>query len=340
MVTGDRPRILVTGYGGFLGAAICRKLLAEGYPVRGLARGFYPDLTQLGVEAIQGDITDRSVCKRACEGVSGVVHTAALAGVWGKADDYEAINVLGTQLVLDAAKRAGCRAMVYTSSPSVTFGGKGQEGIDESVPYPEHWLCHYPRTKAIAERTVLKANRDGGLLTCALRPHLIWGAGDPHLIPRLIERCKQGRLAKIGSGNQLIDTVHVDLAAEAHWLALRNLLSRDPRCGGKPYFITDGAPIACWEWITMILNAAGLSPPQRRIPTRVAYGVGAMLEWCYGLAGRKEEPPMTRFVALQLGLPHYFSIQAAGRDFGYDPRIDRVGILEQMRPWLQQLRGL
>ena len=340
MVTGDRPRILVTGYGGFLGAAICRKLLEEGFRVRGLSRGSYPKMTQLGVEAIQGDITDRLVCERACAGVAGVVHTAALAGVWGKADDYEAINVLGTQQILEAAKRAGCRAMVYTSSPSVTFGGTGQEGIDESVPYPERWLCHYPRTKAIAERMVLEANRHGGLLTCALRPHLIWGSGDPHLIPRLIERCQQGRLARIGSGDQKIDTVHVDLAAEAHWQALKNLMSDDPRCGGKPYFITDGAPIACWEWITMILNAAGLSPPRRRIPTRIAYGVGAMLEWCYRVTGRQEEPPMTRFVALQLGLPHYFSIQAAGRDFGYDPRIDRVGMLEQMKPWLHQLRGL
>jgi nucleoside-diphosphate-sugar epimerase len=269
-----------------------------------------------------------------------VVHTAALAGVWGKAKDYEAVNVLGTELILDAAKRAGCRAMVYTSSPSVTFGGRGQEGIDESVPYPETWLCHYPRTKAIAEGKVLEANREGGLLTCALRPHLIWGEGDPHLIPRLIERCKQGRLAKIGSGNQQIDTVHVELAADAHWRALRNLMSDNPRCGGKPYFITDGSPIACWEWISMILNAAGLSPPRRQIPTGVAYGLGAMLEWCYRAAGRQEEPPMTRFVALQLGLPHFFSIQAAGRDFGYHPRIDRIAMLEQMKPWLQKLRGL
>lgn len=340
MVTGDRPRILVTGYGGFLGAAICRKLLEEGFRVRGLSRGSYPKMTQLGVEAIQGDITDRAVCERAFGDVVGVVHTAALAGVWGKAKKYEEVNVLGTKQVLETAKRAGCRAMVYTSSPSVTFGGMAQEGIDESVPYPKRWLCDYPRTKAIAERMVLDANQDGGMQTCALRPHLIWGAGDPHLIPRLIERCKQGRLARIGSGDQKIDTVHVDLAADAHWLALKNLMSEEPRCGGKPYFITDGAPIACWDWITMILNHAGLSPPRRRIPTGIAYGVGAMLEWYYGVAGRQDEPPMTRFVALQLGLPHYFSIQAAGRDFGYHPRIDRIGMLEQMKPWLQQLRGL
>lgn len=331
------PLVLVTGFGGFLGSAICRQLIDRGFRVRGVARQRYPQLESLGVSAHCGSITDATVCDRAVQGVDAIIHTAALAGVWGAKFDYEAINVIATDRLLDAAHRHGVTAFVHTSSPSVTFDGSPQCGIDESVPYPAQWLCDYPRTKAISEQSVLKANQTGRFSSCALRPHLIWGVGDPHLIPRVIERCKSGRLRCVGDGRNLIDTVHVENAASAHVLALERMLAHDANANGRAYFITDGQPIACWDWITELLRCAGLRPPTRTISVRRAYQIGAVLEGVYRTLRIASEPPMTRFVALQLGVDHYFDITAAKERLGYAPANDREARLRELEASLSRV---
>lgn len=327
-------RILVTGYGGFLGSAICKDLIQHGYQVRGIARNHYEELALAGVECVRADVTDLDACNRASSDVAAIIHTAALAGVWGHAGKYEAANVQSTSNLLSAARSNGVSAFVLTSSPSVTFNAQPQENIDESAPYPDKWLCHYPRTKAIAEKMVLQANSQTSLATCALRPHLIWGVGDPHLIPRVIERCRSGRLRRVGAGTNLIDTVHVDNASISHRLALEKMLARDAEAMGKAYFITDGQPIECWQWISFLVEAAGLKAPNRSISYANAYRVGAMLEWLYKLTGKQEEPPMTRFVASQLGLAHYFNIESAKQRLGYQPLSNREERLEELKAWI------
>lgn len=315
--------VLVTGYGGFLGRAICHDLLHRGYRVRGLARNIYPDMATKGVVCLRGSATDYPICKSSSQGVDAIIHTAALAGVWGPRKLYETNNVTATQNLLRASEANKVRAFVYTSSPSVTFDGKPQRSVDESVGYPDRWLCDYPRTKAIAEKLVLDANQSGSFSTCSLRPHLIWGVGDPHLIPRVIERCRTKRLRRVGDGRNLIDTVHVDAAAMAHRLALDRLLDHDGSANGRSYFITDGAPVACWDWITTILKSANLVPPQKSITTAAAYRIGYAMEIVYRMLRISNEPPMTRFVALQLGVDHYFDIRAAKERLGYVPLSDR-----------------
>jgi 2-alkyl-3-oxoalkanoate reductase len=330
-------RVLVTGYGGFLGAAVCRQLIDRGFSVRGLARGSYPELQAIGVESISGSVTDLEVCRKASKDCIAVVHTAAKAGVWGKWSEYYEINTSATVRLLDAANQNQVRAFVHTSSPSVTFDGQHQSGVDESVPYPTRWLCYYPQTKALAEQAVIEAAQSGKILGCALRPHLIWGLGDPHLFPRVIDRTLKGRLRRVGSGTNLIDVVHVENAARAHVLAVEKLLSGEQRVNGQSFFITDGKPVACWEWVSQILKAAGLTVPDKSISFAAAYRIGAVLEGAYRLMRRKDEPPMTRFVAAQLALDHYFSIDKARRLLGYDPQVDVEAEFERCRPWLTQL---
>lgn len=331
------PRVLVTGYGGFLGKSICRQLVVDGHAVRGLARNVYPSMTEIGVEPIAGDASLLDDCRKAMKGMDVVIHTAAIAGVWGKRSLFEAINVRATENLLQAARETTVQAFVHCSSPSVTFDGQPQSGIDESAPYPTHWLCDYPRTKAKAEQSVLAANSPGKLLTCALRPHLIWGEGDPHLIPRVIQKCKTNRLRRVGNGKNLIDTVHVDSAAEAHILAMNALLRNKREAAGQAYFITDGDPIECWRWICMLLEYAGLSPSSRSLSMAAAYRIGHVLEGLYRILRISSEPPMTRFVAAQLGVDHYFSIDAARKLLGYTPKVDRLQTLALMSPWLRKL---
>jgi nucleoside-diphosphate-sugar epimerase len=222
---------------------------------------------------------------------------------------------------------------VFTSSPSVTFDGADQCGINESAPYAARWLCHYPHTKALAEQEVLAANNKT-LATCALRPHLIWGPRDPHLIPRLIERARTGRLRRVGTGRNRIDVVYVDNAAEAHLQAAEALSPGSP-LAGRAYFISQGEPVECWPWIDALLSLGGLPPLTRSISLRTAWNIGAAMETAYRVFRIKSEPPMTRFLAAQLGRNHYFDISAAQRDFGYRPRVSTAEGMRRLGQWLQ-----
>ncbi len=329
--------VLVTGYGGFLGQAIVRQLLQRGYRVCGLARQPYPALQALGVQSTIGSVTDRAAIDQAIKGCDAVIHTAALAGVWGPWSTYYQTNTLGTEQLLDASIQQRCQAFVYSSSPSVTFAATHQSGIDESVPYPTKWLCHYPHTKALAEQAVLSAAHGGRIWSAALRPHLIWGKGDPHLMPRVVTRALSGGLRRVGNGANLIDIVHVEHAATAHVLALEKLLHRDTAVNGQAFFITDGQPVACWEWISDILQCAGVAVPRAAISYALAYRIGALLEAIHGVCRIRTEPRMTRFVAAQLALDHYFSIDKARRLLGYDPQPNRQAALRECEPWLQSI---
>ncbi len=330
--------VLVTGYGGFLGEAIVRQLLARNHQVRGLARNSYSHLVALGVEPVVGSINDPVATRQAVTGCDAVIHTAALAGVWGPWSQYYETNTLGTERLLAAAVGAGCQAFVLTSSPSVTFDARDQSGIDETVPYPTRWLCHYPHTKALAEQAVLAAGSAGRIFTASLRPHLIWGKGDPHLMPRVVTRARQGALKRVGTGQNLIDIVHVDHAAEAHLLALDALLAKNAAVNGQAFFITDGEPIACWQWITDILNLARVPVPTSSISYRMAYRIGAAMEMVYRILQIRSEPRMTRFVAAQLALDHYFSIDKARRLLGYNPQPIRAAALERCQYWLRSIK--
>lgn len=327
-------KALVTGGGGFLGAAIVRKLCARGDHVRSFSRGRYPELEQLGVECVPGDLSDGKALTQAASDRDVVFHVAAKAGVWGPYEDYFRVNVTGTENVLAACRDAGVKRLVYTSSPSVVFDGKDMEGADESVPYPAHYEAAYPQTKALAEQAVLRANGPE-LATVALRPHLIWGPGDPHLTPRILERARRGRLRRVGPGMNRVHTVYVDNAADAHLLAA-DRLTPGAAIAGKAYFIAQEEPRRLWEVIDRILAAGGLPPVTRSIPVPVAYAIGAVLEGIYTLCRLRGEPPMTRFVARELATSHWFNLAAAQRDLGFLPAISFDEGMHRLSQWLKE----
>lgn len=322
--------VLVTGCGGFLGRNVVAGLLARGDRVRGFARGTYPELVARGVQLQRGDITDADAVAEACRGADAVIHCAAVAGIWGPWQRYHSINTRGTEHVIAGCRRHGVPILVHTSSPSVTFDGGDQSGIDESAPYPKQFLCHYSHTKALAEQAALAAHQPGRLHVAALRPHLIWGPDDPHLFPRLVARARRGRLMIVGNGRNRIDTVHIENAAAAHLNALDHLSTGQPRGGGRAYFITQDEPVPCWDWIAALLQTAGIAPPTRRVALPVAWTVGQMLEWVYAAGGIQREPPMTRFLAAQLARDHYFDIAAAKQLLGYRPAISTEQGLQRL----------
>jgi nucleoside-diphosphate-sugar epimerase len=329
-------KALVTGGGGFLGGAIVRRLRSRGDEVRSFSRGDYPQMTALGVDVIRGDLADPEAVVSAAENCDIVFHVAAKAGIWGPYEEYYQANVLGTQNVVAACRRHSISRLVYTSSPSVVFNGRDMEGVNESAPYPEHFEAYYPQTKAQAERIVLEAN-DDKLATVALRPHLIFGPDDHHLVPRLVARGKAGALRRIGQNPLLVDCTYVDNAAHAHLLAADRLFPGSA-IAGKKYFISQGDPRPLWDLINMILEAAGVPPVSRHISPRLAYAAGWFYEKMYWLLRRQAEPPMTRFLARELSTAHWFNISAARRDLGYKRLITTDEGIALLAKWLQERR--
>ncbi len=314
----EQVKALVTGANGFLGSHLIRLLLDDGWQVRALTRRKNESTAATAVEAFHGDIRDIDMIESAFREVDVVFHCAAKSGIWGSWKLYHTINILGTRNVVECCERHGVSRLVYTSSPSVTFQGDHQINENELAPYATKFLCNYPKSKAIAEQHVLDSNDPPRLMTCALRPHLIWGPGDRHLIPRIVHRGRMKQLRKIGDGTNQVDTTYVDNAVHAHILAAKAMKPGSPVCGSA-YFISQGDPVNCWGFINEVLALAGVPKVKKRISFHSAYRIGAMLEMWHDLLNKDSEPRMTRFLASQLAKSHYFDISRARNDFGYTP---------------------
>lgn len=316
-----RGPVLVTGGTGFLGSRLVERLLAEGRAVTALARKPSPALEARGVRFITASLDNAPAVLAACEGMETVFHAAARVGVWGNYADFYRTNVLGTQAVIEGCRRSGVQRLVHTSTPSVVYNGSDLAGADESLPLTQNCPSPYPLTKAIAETAVLEANSPN-LRTVALRPHLIWGAGDPHLVPRVLASAAAGRLRIVGNGRNKVDMVHIRNAVDAHLLAEAALGDAEPGpAAGKAYFITNGEPVALWEWINELLRRLDRKPLAKRISLKNATLVGSVCETLWRLLPLKGEPPMTRFVAAELAKDHWFNISAARKDLGYRPAV-------------------
>ena len=306
--------ILVTGGGGFLGSSICRQLASSGHQVTAFQRSPAPHLEKHAVTSIQGDIRDPEAVAGAVEGRDAVIHLAARAGLWGDARRYQDVNVGGTANVIKACRDRNVRNLVYTSSPSVVLDGGDIEGGDESLPLVVKPLMPYQASKIEAEQMVREANARGPR-TVVLRPHLMWGPGDPHLLPRLIDRAVNDRLF-LPAPEKKADLVFVENAARAHAQALDELASSG-RCAGKVYFITNNDPQEQGPFILKLLEAAGVNARIRSISPVLAKTAARVMESTYRLLRIESEPLLTRFMAAQLSCTHWFDGSAARRDLGY-----------------------
>ena len=335
-------KVLVTGAGGFLGGGIARALKDRGDEVRGFSRGGHPELATQGVEQLRGDVADRNAVTQAVRGVDIVFHTAAKVAAGGRHRDFQATNVTGTENVLAACRECGVGALVYTSTPSVTFGRSDLEGVDESVGYSDHFEASYGETKAQAERKVLAAASDA-LRTVALRPHLIWGPGDTSVLPRVVERGRRGQLRRIDGPPKRSGHTYIDDAVQAHLLAGDQLLAggeEADRINGRPYFITAGEPVEIYTFLNGLLGAAGVPPVEKRISFRAAMAAGWVFEKLHALSGGKGDPRMSRWIVRELTTSHWFDISAARRDLGYEPRVSMAEGMRRLAEWVQEQGGV
>jgi nucleoside-diphosphate-sugar epimerase len=311
---------LVTGGGGFVGSALCRRLRTLGHHVTALGRRPNPALTAEGFRTAIQDLTPPDAVAGLTAlfaGVDCVFHTAAHVKMWGPREAFVRGNITATHNVIAACRAAGVSKLVFTSSPSVVAGNHDRRGVDESQPYPDHYTALYPETKAAAERAVLAAH-GADLRTISLRPHLIFGPGDTNLVPTILKRARAGRLTQVGDGRNLVDLTFIDDCVAAHLLAAAALDER-PAAGGRAYFVSQGTPVPLWEWIGRVLTLHDLPPVRRRISATTAQRLATMAEWVWKTCGLSSDPPLTRFLAEEMATDHYYDIAAARRDLGYQP---------------------
>jgi nucleoside-diphosphate-sugar epimerase len=318
-------KVLVTGAGGFLGGEIARLLVSEGHEVVNLSRNHYVELDTYQIPTLKCDLANKEFVD--LTGFEAVIHCAAVAGVWGKKASFYDTNYHGALHLFDMAKKAGVKYFVYTSTPSVVFGKEDIIWGDEKLPYPDRFYTYYAHSKALAEKYILE-NSDHEMESVAIRPHLIWGKGDPHIIPRLVKKARKGELKRVGNGDNLVDVIHVKNAAIAHVQSLM-ALKNGKGLGGNAYFIGQERPVNLWEFINQILHYNDIDPIVDSVSFKMAFFIGGFLEFVFKLFGiNKPEPPMTRFVAMQLAKNHYFAHDKAHKDFGYEPKLTIEEALE------------
>ena len=326
-------KALVTGGGGFLGRYVVEQLLERGDQVTVFTRGAYPELTAIGVNVIRGDLADEEAVVNAFSGMDCVFHIAAKAGAWGDYEDYYNANVVGTQNVITACRKNGIHKLVNCSSPSVIFDNKTHEGVKEDYPYPQTYESPYPETKAKAEQLVREAN-DTELMTVILRPHLIIGPRDRHLLPQVLAAAKGGTLPQVGNGTNFVDLSYVEDVARAHLLAADHLTPDSP-VPGSVYFISQDEPVNVWSWLRNLLDRVDYPPPKFKISLGAARFAAGLMEWFYRTFVPKGTPKLTRFLASELALSHWYDISAAKNELGYYPQYTMKEVEDMVVQWIK-----
>jgi nucleoside-diphosphate-sugar epimerase len=321
-------KVLLTGSSSLLGAETARRLTTRGDTVVTLQRRPAEVAVDLGLDEHLGDVTDPTVVAQAVAGADAVIHLAARVGVVGSREDFFTTNVVGTRTVLAAAHDAGVRRFVFVSSPSVAHTGASIAGQGAQPADPRRAKGEYSRSKALAEQEVLAADAEG-FATLAVRPHLVWGPGDTQLVGRIVERAREGRLGLVAGGRALIDTTYIDNAADA----LAAAADRAEVAHGGAFVVSNGQPRTVEEMVTAICASAGVPGPSVSVPKPVAWLGGALAETVWKAARRDDDPPMTRFLAGQLGTAHWFDLRETRRVLQWSPQVGLDEGFERLRAY-------
>jgi nucleoside-diphosphate-sugar epimerase len=322
-------KVLVTGATSLLARRTAEALLARGDEVVCLQR--HP--SNLAALEVLGDIRDADLVARAAEGCDAIIHAAAKVGVVGNWEDYRSVNVDGTASVIAAARTQGLARVVHVSTPSVAHSGHAIVGAGADEPFIGRTGAWYAESKAIGENLARSANGPE-LAVVTIRPHLVWGPGDTQLVGRIIERARAGRLALVGHGAALIDTTYIDCASSALVAALDAAIPGAP-CNGRAYVVANGEPRPIRELVLGICQAAGLDVDPRDVPRRAALLAGGAIERLWRLRRSNAEPPLTRFLAEQLGTAHWFDPRPARDDLGWVPTVSIDEGLRRLADWFR-----
>jgi 2-alkyl-3-oxoalkanoate reductase len=310
-------KILVTGATGFLGGWVLSKLETEfgTAQVMGTGRSLtrIQGLIQAGHQMIGGDLTDPLFVSNHFQGVTHVVHCAAKSSLWGSYDSFYQDNVTATLNLLQHIH--SLQRFIFISTPSIYFRFSDSLQIREDEVLPGKLVNHYATTKYIAEQEVLKYENDG-LVRVVIRPRAIIGAGDTHIVPRVIRAYKAGRLRIIGDGKTICDFTSVKNVAHAVSLAISTPNDID----GMVFNLTDDKPLVLWQLIENTLKELGFQPNLRKVNYRLVYLIATCSELLHRMFGLGE-PVLTRYGVGLLRYSQTLDISRAKLHLGYRPLI-------------------
>lgn len=304
----------VTGGSGFIGGRLVRRLVADGTEVRALARSerSAEAVSELGAEPVRGEVGDVEAVRAGATGCEVAFHLAAHVADWGPIEEFERVNVGGTQVVLEACRAAGVRRFVHCGTEAAILAGEPLHQADESAPLRPDSPAPYSATKARAEALVREAG-DEGFETVVVRPRFVWGAGDTTLLPEIAAAAEAGRWAWIDGGKHRTSITHVDNVVEGL------LLGAERGRSGEAYFVTDGEDVVFREFISKLLRARGIDPPDRAIPGWLATGIARGGEAAWRLLPLPGDPPLTRFALWAASQECTLDISKARAELGYRP---------------------
>ena len=323
-------KVLVTGTGSLLLGGIASELVRRGDDVVCLQRRPSTFVGHQNAHEVLADICDADAVAQAAQGCDAIIHGAARVGIVGSQKEFYDTNVTGTKNILQAAEQHSISRLVFVSTPSVAHTGDSLIGAPAGEAEIGRSRSYYAESKAIAERTVLNA-RNEHLAVVAIRPHLVWGPGDTQLVGRIVERAASGRLAVIGTGNALVDSTYIDNAISAHIAAL-DALHIGSACDGKAYVISNGEPRTVNELMRSMCGAAGIPFEPRHVSLAMGIRLGSVIERLWPLI-KSSEPPLTRFVAEQLGTAHWFDQRAVQQDLGWTPQVSLDEGFQRLTQW-------
>jgi nucleoside-diphosphate-sugar epimerase len=320
------PTAFVTGGSGFVGGALIRRLVHDGWTVRALVRsdGAAAAVEKAGAEAVRGDLDQTAAMRAGADGADVFHHAAAKVEDFGDPADFERVTVQGTKNALAAAREAGVPRFVHVGTEAALMAGQPLVNVDETTPLRPDSPAPYPWSKAKAELAVRDANVDG-LETVVVRPRFVWGRGDTTLLPQIVSMTKAGRFAWIGGGGQLTATTHIDNTVEGL------VLGAERGKAGGVYFVTDGDPVVFREFVIELIRTQGVEPPTRRLPLPVARAAAAAAESAWKLLRRKDRPPLTRFTVWVSALECTIDDSRAREELGYREVTTRAQGLEELR---------
>jgi nucleoside-diphosphate-sugar epimerase len=306
------PTAFVTGGSGFVGGALIRRLVRDGWTVRALARSdrSAQAVGEAGAEAVRGDLDDVAAMRAGADGADVFHHAAAKVEDFGDPADFQRVTVQGTKNAMAAAREAGARRFVHVGTEAALMAGQPLVNVDETAPLRPDSPAPYPWSKAKAEQAVRDAN-DDRLETVVVRPRFVWGQGDTTLLPRIVQMTKRGQFAWIGGGTHRTSTSHIDNTVEGLVLGAER---------GKPgavYFVTDGEPVVFREFVSEMIRTQGVEPTTRSVPLGVARVVSAAAERAWKLLPLKGNPPLTRFAVWASGLECTIDDSKARQELGY-----------------------
>jgi len=312
------PTAFVTGGSGFIGGALIERLRAEGWDVRALARSQAAEqkVRERGAVPVPGDLENEEMMREGATGADVAFHAAAKVEDWGDPDEFERLNVRGTENVIAACRAAGVRRLVHVGTEAALMAGDPLVNVDETAPLRPDSPALYSASKARAEQLVRAANGER-LETVVIRPRFVWGRGDTTLMPALVELVRSGRFRWVGGGGQLSATTHVDNTVEGLWLGATKA---EP---GSVYFVTDGEPVVFREFVTRLLETQGVTAPTGSVPTPVARVAAGAAERLWRLLRRSGSPPLTRFAVWVSSQECTIDTGRAERELGYRPVTSR-----------------